>query len=86
MPAKFWQPIPKAETSSEPSMRRSALDGRDLAEDPVAPLCAARAGRGSKDAAANPRPPASNLRRSGIAGPPISVPLCVERSMLLHLR
>jgi hypothetical protein len=69
--------MPIAETSSEPSMRRCVLNGRELvAEDPAVPVCARTAERGSKDAAAIPRPATINLRRSGIAGPPVPASWC----------
>ncbi len=57
-----------AETSSEPSLRRDRLAGREvLATDCVA--SAPTVMRGSNEVAANPRPATRNFRRSGIAGP-----------------
>jgi hypothetical protein len=67
-------------------MRRSALkDGEPVAEDPAVPVCARTAEKGSKDAAATPSPAASNLRRSGNAGPPVSISLWVGYFMLVQL-
>ncbi len=87
IPAKFWQPIPRAETSREPSLRRCVLDGREpVPADPVGAVCARTAETGSSDAAATPRPAASNFRRSGIAGPLVSMSMCVGFFMLLELQ
>jgi hypothetical protein len=55
-------------------------------EDPVDAVCARTAETGSSDAAATPKPAASNLRRPGIAGAPVSMSVCVGFVMLLELQ
>jgi hypothetical protein len=63
------------------------LEEREVVpEDPVGAVCARTAETGSSDAAATPRPAASNLRRPGIAGPSISMSVGVGFFMLLELQ
>jgi hypothetical protein len=68
-------------------MRRCVLEEREgVPEDPVDAVCARTAETGSSDAAATPRPAASNLRRPGIVGPLVSMSMCVGFVMLLELQ